>query len=310
MNEALASLWDHVDELRTTIIRILIVVALGFIAVLTFYDSLFAILTKAYSKEVASPVRKEIFQHEQVLNTSSKPIVHHLPKDASILKWSFGVTALKEDQFRIEPNHYLDYEIPIKQSKQLLVLGPLDGINLVFKVCFWVSLAVTSPIWAYFLLQFILPGLRREEKGIVMPFVLGSFACLTMGLLTAYYVTIPIANFYLEGFNADIGKNLWSLTQYVNYTLILFLGHAVAFELSLILIFLVHFQILSPEWLAKKRRHMIVAAFIIGALLTPPDVPTQLMLAFPLIGIYELTIIYGRLRGIRKNKLATNTNIN
>lgn len=308
MNDALGSMWDHIDDLRATLIRILMVVGIGFIVVLMFYQPLFSMLTYAYTKQTSqAPFKKEIYQHERVFNNSSHAIVYHIPKEANILRWSSGVTAIKVDQFKIEPNQFLDYETPLSQTNELFVLGPLDGINLVFKVCFWMSFALTSPIWVYFLLQFVLPGLKREEQGIIMPFVVCTFACLTMGLLTAYFVTIPIANSYLQSFNADIGKNLWSLTQYVDYTLVLLLGHAVAFELSLILFFLVHFRIVSPEWLARKRRHMIVAAFIVGALLTPPDVPTQLMLAIPLIGIYELVILYGKMRSL---KLTTYANVN
>ncbi len=86
------------------------------------------------------------------------------------------------------------------------------------------------------------------------------------------------------------------MAHYLDYTLVLFLGHAIAFEISLLLLFMVHFGVLSLELLISKRRYMIVGAFIVGAVLTPPDVPTQLMLAIPLIGIYEIAIIYGKIR--------------
>ena len=105
-------------------------------------------------------------------------------------------------------------------------------------------------------------------------------------------MTLPIANDYLSLFNSSIGQNAWTLDHYVNYVLCLCLGHAIAAELSVLLLVLVHFGLLSAEWLIAKRRVMIVGAFILGALLTPPDVLTQLLLAFPLIGIYEIAICY------------------
>ena len=113
----------------------------------------------------------------------------------------------------------------------------------------------------------------------------------------AYFITLPIANQYLSLFNSAIGQNSWTLALYVNYVLFLCMGHAIAAELALLLLILVHFRCLSAEWLISKRRHMIVAAFILGALLTPPDVLTQLLMAIPLIGIYELAIWYAKFRG-------------
>lgn len=178
----------------------------------------------------------------------------------------------------------------------LLILGPIEGLTLVFKSCFWLSLAGTAPIWVWIWLQFILPGMQAHEKALVLPFIIFSFLCLTGGCLMAYFCTLPIANQYLSLFNSSIGQNAWTLANYVNYVLLLCLGHAIAAELAFFLLLLVHFRFLGSEWLISKRRYMIVAAFILGALLTPPDVLTQLLLAIPLMGIYEIAIWYAKIR--------------
>jgi len=78
------------------------------------------------------------------------------------------------------------------------------------------------------------------------------------------------------------------------------LANALAFEIALILFFLVHLGILTPQMMQTKRRVMILVAFIVGALLTPPDVLTQVMLALPLIGLYELALLYGKILNQRK----------
>ena len=120
-----------------------------------------------------------------------------------------------------------------------------------------------------------------------------SVAC---GCAIAYCFTLPLANEYLTFFNSSIGQNAWTLNHYVNYVLFLSFGHAIAAELALLLFVLVHYRFLSPEWLISKRRYMIVVAFILGALLTPPDVLTQILLAVPLMGIYEIAILYAKWR--------------
>jgi sec-independent protein translocase protein TatC len=116
-------------------------------------------------------------------------------------------------------------------------------------------------------------------------------------------VTIPAANSYLLLFNANLGLNLWTLSNYLDYTFLLLIGNGIAFEIGLILLFLVHLGVVSAEFLASKRRHFIVIAFILAALLTPPEVMSQILLAIPLIGLFEASIFYAKLRGYFKNSL-------
>jgi sec-independent protein translocase protein TatC len=201
-------------------------------------------------------------------------------------------------QYRLLPGENLIYEETI--TSPLLVMGPIEGLILVFKCCFWLSLAGTAPIWGWIWLQFILPGVKSHEKTLILPFLFCSLLCLVLGVLMAYYITLPIANQYLTLFNAAIGQNAWTLAHYVNYVLFLCLGHAIASELAFLLLLLVHFRLLSPEWLISKRRYMIVLAFVLGALLTPPDVLTQILMAIPLIGIYEFAILYAKFRSKRQ----------
>ena len=194
----------------------------------------------------------------------------------------------------MDAGDHLVYDQAIRSP--LLIMGPVEGLILVFKTCFWLSLAMTAPFWGWVWLRFILPGMYARERAILVPFLLCSLFCIACGCSLAYYVTLPLANEYLTLFNSAIGQNAWTLNHYVNYVLLLCLGHAIAAELALLLMILVHFRLLSPEWMISKRRHMIVAAFILGALLTPPDVLTQVLLAIPLIAIYELAILYAKWR--------------
>jgi sec-independent protein translocase protein TatC len=113
--------------------------------------------------------------------------------------------------------------------------------------------------------------------------------------MAAFYVTIPLANDYLLSFNQGIGTNWWSLAHYLNYTLFLMLANAAACELFVAGVFIVHLRLVTAEWLANHRRIIVVSAFILGAILTPPDVLTQCLLAGLLIFLYELLILYARL---------------
>lgn len=229
-----APFWDHVEELRHTLIRALIVVAIGFVVSFLFYHQVYEILKIPLSS--------------------------------------------------------------LEDNIELVVLGPTDGLMATIKTCFWVALVGTSPIWVFFVLNFVAPALQSKEQRLIFPFLFFSFIFLSLGFMFSFYVTIPVANQYLQAFNQNIGVNLWSIKSYLDYTVVLLLGSGLAFELCLILIFLVHYGRISAKTLVSKRRYAIVAIFVTSAVLTPPDVVTQMLLAFPLIALYELTVVYARIK--------------
>jgi len=179
-------------------------------------------------------------------------------------------------------------------AKPLLFIGPLAGLNLTFKICLWTSLVGTCPCWCWIWLKFILPGLKTHEQTLVIPVLIGSLICLSLGIMTTFSVTIPLANQYLLNFNATIGENAWTLNFYLDYVLLLVVGHCVTFEIGFLLLLLVHYGFIHDTMLCQFRRIAIVIAFVLGALLTPPDVLTQLMIALPLIGLYEVAVWYAK----------------
>jgi sec-independent protein translocase protein TatC len=196
---------------------------------------------------------------------------------------------------------FVNYEIilssltkPLPSGYELVLLSPLEGILIALKTSFWTGLFISSPVWLYVLSRFILPGLKKHEKSLILPFIAASAIFTLIGCLFAYFITIPIANQYLINFNQNIGTNLWSLGNYLDYSLFLLMANGIAFELGVIGIFAVHLQVLTAEKLTQNRRFAIVSAFIISAILTPPDILTQFLLAIPLIALYETLILYAR----------------
>jgi sec-independent protein translocase protein TatC len=289
--EPLQSVWEHLDELRKTLIQIFFMVALGIGVTLFFYQPLFKLIESSF--QPSSAVKKRL-QYERMENPLAEEISFYLPEGAKILSPSEYYERVSNIQLKIKGGKFVDYELSLEP--RLRVLNPLEGILITFKLAFWIGLVLSAPFWGYALLKFVLPGLREGEKRFIFPFFLGSLVSLTFGIIMGYKVTLPLSNRYLESFNSVIGENAWALSHYVDYSFVLILGHAIAFELCLILFFLVHTGVLNASWLIGKRRVMIVVAFVLGALLTPPDVLTQVALALPLMGIYELTIFYAKVR--------------
>lgn len=286
--------WGHVDELRSTLLRCLGIIVAGVACSFFFYPQIFKVIEKPLKQ--FDTLEYRTLQRKRITNTGKSDIAYSLPNHSSIVHLSESLS-LPDNKYLIPPGRFLDIETS-ELSERLWIFGPLEGIMTACKVCFWVGLIGTSPIWIWLVMQFVAPALRSEELRLVFPFLVASLLCLIAGFFCAYYFTIPLSNQYLIDFNSDIGSNLWSLSQYVDYTLFILLANGLAFELGCILFLLVHFRILNVDKMVRIRRYMIVAAFVLGAILTPPDIVSQLLLAIPLIILYEIAIVYARFQRI------------
>lgn len=283
------SFWEHVDALRATLIRILLTIGAGMLLALLFYQPLFDTLLSPLEKGV---LKTEEISTYRITNTTTTPQHYTLNGTEKILKQQ-NVKIHNINILEIAPKGTLTLS---RSTKPLAVFSPAEGLMTVLKVSFWVAMVGTSPIWLFWIYLFITPALHRSEKKLFIPFALLSIALSTLGIFFAYSITIPLANNYLNNFNGEIGNNMWGLAHYLNYTTILLLSNALAFETAVVILFLVHFGWITDKGMRKHRAPVYIGIFIMSALLTPPDVLTQVMLALPLIGFYELGILYARIK--------------
>lgn len=294
MNEnSIGSFWEHLEELRIVLINIAWIIIAGVLLSFIFHDSIARFLQKPLHISSGGFQTVE-FSRKRTLNASDQNLMWQLPFGAE--QKSIFNAVLKDPHnqtYMILPEGYIDWETA---QQPLLLLSPMEGLSTAFKLSLWTGILGTSPLWLYLIFKFIAPALHRAEKLLVFPFFLLSFIFILLGLAFAYFVTLPCANQYLFNFNDQLGINRWSLALYMDYTTLLLLSNALAFEIFAIILLLVHYGLLKAHQMKSKRRHVIVAAFILGAILTPPDIISQLMLAVPLILLYEMTIIYSYFR--------------
>lgn len=287
--------WEHLSELRTVLIKCLMIILLGTVCALYFYQEIFAFLTHPLQHNLnisSSELQHQEIHKERIFNPNSSEIKYQLKGETEISSFSYGVQQVSDNVFLIPSKGFIEFNHLKQKGSDLVLFSPLEGFIASFRVSFWVGLVGTSPFWVLFIIQFLLPALHVHERKLVFSFLILSFIFMAIGILSAFFFTIPIANHYLQMFNQGIGINLWGLDNYLSYTVTLLLSNAFAFEMGVVLFLLVHCGIISAEAMKSKRRHMIVVAFIIGAILTPPDVLTQFMLAIPLIILYEAAILY------------------
>ena len=159
----------------------------------------------------------------------------------------------------------------------------------VMKISILAGLAGAAPFFVYQAVRFVAPGLRSNERRwlyFLMPFTIISFAA---GVAFGYYVLIPPAIKFLTSFGGDVATPLIRIGAYVNLVTLLLFWMGASFELPIVMFFLSKIGILTPRWIASKRRWAIVAAFIVGAAITPTfDPVNQTIVAGPVIVLYEI----------------------
>ncbi|MES2338100.1 MAG: twin-arginine translocase subunit TatC [Pseudomonadota bacterium] len=163
------------------------------------------------------------------------------------------------------------------------------------KVAFFAAMMLSFPIIASQLWQFVAPGLYRNEKRALLPFLLATPVLFGAGAALAYFMAIPIALHFLLSFQGDLGgvqqEALPEVGKYLSFIMQFLFAFGLAFLLPILLMLLERAGIVTRQQLIGARRYAIVGAFGIAAVLTPPDVGSQLLLAVPLVILYELALV-------------------
>jgi sec-independent protein translocase protein TatC len=165
------------------------------------------------------------------------------------------------------------------------------------KVAFIAGLILASPFVLYQVWAFIAPGLYRNEKRYVVPFVfLGSFF-FALGILFGYFVAIPIGFKFLLGYATDFIKPMPSMKEYLSFSIKFLLAFGLVFEFPVVLLLLSKIGLVDAKKLARQRKYAILLIFVFAAVMTPPDFISQVLMALPLMGLYELSIILSKFFG-------------
>ena len=163
------------------------------------------------------------------------------------------------------------------------------------KLSFYLSLMISIPYFFSEMWRFIAPGLFKNEKKFALGLVLSSVLLFYLGILFAYFLVFPLIFGFFTSVTPDGVKVMTDISSYLDFILSIFLAFAIAFEIP-VLIFLLNWTgITSPESLAEKRPYVIVGCFILGMLLTPPDVISQTLLAVPAWFLFEVGLLLSRI---------------
>lgn len=176
-------------------------------------------------------------------------------------------------------------------SNTLHFTSPLEVFLANLKVSFLAALIFACPVWLFHFWRFLAPGLLQKERRYIFPFMLSSIALFLLGILFCFYVILPLALDFLITVGLKVGTPIITVADYVSMLVILIFAFALIFETPLILVLLGILGLIDSGDLRTYRKLMLVATIVLAALLTPPDPISQIGLALPVYGMYELAII-------------------
>lgn len=182
-----------------------------------------------------------------------------------------------------------------KPVGRLVFIAPQEAFFANIKIAFFAGLLLSSPIVLYQAWRFISLGLSEKERKYALIFGPLSFVFFSFGAAFGYGVIVPIGIKFLLGFASGLMAPMITVSSYISFVGMLTLVFGLIFQLPLVSLFLTKIGIVTPSALSGKRKHAVVSMFIAGAILTPPDVVTQCLMAVPLLVLYEIGIIFSKL---------------
>ena len=235
---------------------------------------------------------------EEGLDGSKAPLLDHLIELRRRLLWSvlalaiaFGVCLYFVDSILA----VLVQPLVAAGQRQLIAVAVFEQFFVRIKVAFFGGLMISFPILASQIWLFVAPGLYRKERKAFLPFLLLTPFLFATGASLAYFVAMPLALHYLLSFSGEVGgvqqTSLPGISNYLDFSTRFIFGFGVAFLLPVLLMLLEAAGLVTRQTLKKGRRYAIVVAFVVAAVLTPPDVVSQLLLAIPLVLLYEVSLV-------------------
>lgn len=227
------SFLEHLAELRTRLIRAILIVLVGFFALVPFARDIYGWL--------------------------AAPLLSRLP-----------------------------------DSGQLISIEVAGPFLTPVKLAFFVALFIAMPAVLYQLWAFVAPALYRREKRLALPLLVSAVALFYLGCAFAYYLVMPVVFAFIAAMTPEGVIMMTDIGRYLDFVIMLFLAFGLCFEVPVATVIIVATGWLSIEQLKRSRPYVIVGAFVIGAIFTPPDVLSQIMLAVPMCLLFELGLLASR----------------
>lgn len=185
---------------------------------------------------------------------------------------------------------------------QLIYISPPEALMVNIRLAIISGIIVSMPLFAYHFLAFLMPALYKNEKKVILPVVFAMIAMFAVGISFAYRIAFPFAIAFFLQFATEDLVAMFTITQYTNFATQFLLTFGLVFQLPIVFLFLGALNVVTAPQLRRIRKYMFLVIVIGAAIVTPPDVVSQLMVAGPLWVLYEVGIVLVMIVQLRKKK--------
>ncbi len=182
----------------------------------------------------------------------------------------------------------------LPEGAQMVAIDVASPFFAPIKLAFFLAVVLAMPIVLYQLWAFVAPGLYKHEQKLARPLLVSAVLLFYAGCTFAYFLVLPVVFGFLTGIAPEGVAVMTDISRYLDFVLVLFLAFGFSFEVPVAVVILVLLGWVSVDQLREARSYVIVGAFVIAAIVTPPDVISQLMLAIPMCLLYELGLVVSR----------------
>jgi sec-independent protein translocase protein TatC len=285
---------EHLEEFRKTVIRCVSALVVGMVIAFFFVQDIVAILRAPAEQYIEKSA-------EEVLGGATVQL--RIPADALETN-SVVVAADGARYFDVDADVVLDASGKANGKKGTIRLQfsePAAAIKMWLTVTFFGGVLISLPFLVFFIGMFVMPGVRDVERKVMTRIAVFSGGLFLTGIAMGYMVTLPLALGLMLKIGGQLGgESIWFYNKYIGFALQLLLGFGIAFQLPVVILILGKMGLVSSSQLREKRRHVIVVLLVVAMILTPPDVMTQLLMAAPLIFLYEFCIWFLHFSGNRE----------
>ncbi len=249
---------------------------------------------------------------DQKYSMEKLPLVQHLIElRRSLLRSVIAITIFFVVLFPFADEIYNFIADPIVQAipgSNLIAIGVISPFLTPLKMSLILAIYIAMPYLLYQLWMFIAPALYRHEKRLILPLVVSSTLLFYAGIVFSFYIVFPVIFGFLAGVGPDSVNFAPDIQYYLDFILKVSFAFGVAFEVPVVTILLIIFGVTTPQKLKKNRSYIIIGSFVIGMILTPPDVISQFLIAIPIWLLFEVGLIFSSFFKVRENDKQRSSN--